>query len=328
MSAVPKVFNRGQPTFDVIAGGLQPVRADLFNVLRARAERMSLRTLERRGFRNVHVLNMMTIENVVAEALTQLFERHTSVLSVEDRVRLEAEAKKEFTKLLGEYQDGAQKSDAERKREAAERQVQGLREELDRQKVLLDAELKKNDGSTLTLSPESLKQMEEKIRALFAQKLSLSEAGPNAIAGLSEVEREVAAFLDRLLQGERERILGSVRHGQSASVELLEKRILKLNKQLASTEDQLHRVAEMKVGDPGIGSIYDSIQGLSSIETNFQKKKELLEVIFNENLAIQKNRPRHRSDVVAAVPKYSAPRLVVPAGFEAPLDVLTEEVAI
>ena len=317
------------------AGGSQPIGADLRNALRTRAERIPLRALERRGFRNVQVLDMATIEKIVGEAVTHMLERHTAILSREDRAKLEVEARTEFAKLLAEHKRVvAEKSDGERAREALERQVQGLREELGRQQTTLKTEQEKHlDSHTFSLSPDSFREMEDKIRALFAhlvskeRRLSLAEAGPKALAGLSELEREVAAFLDRLLQGERDRFIGSVRKGQSETVELLEKRISKLNKALADTEDALHRVSQLKAGDPGIASIYESIQGLSPMDSFYMKKKELLGEIFKENLAIQQGKSiKRRADTEAAAAPEATP-LIVPAGFEPPVEPISEETA-
>jgi len=334
MSAEAQTIHRSFSHDAAMTHGTQPMRAELFHALRSRAERISLRTLERRGFRNVQVLDMQTIEKIVAESLTHMLERRTDFLSAEERAALEAEAKAEFAKVLAEHKSAAGKSDEERTRESNERQVQGLRAELERQESLLDSERKKNDGSRLALSPESFRQMEEKIRALFAslisaeRRVSLADAGPKALVGLTELEREVAALLDRLLEGERGR-LGGPAGGDASAVALMEKRILKLNKALADTEEQLRIVAEMKSGDPGIASIYDSIQGLSSLESNLEKKKEMLEIIFKENLAIQQNRTHRRSDVVAELrARVVARPLPAPAGFEAPLEHVTDEVAL
>ncbi|HVY62414.1 MAG TPA: hypothetical protein VHF22_12215, partial [Planctomycetota bacterium] len=103
----------------------------------------------------------------------------------------------------------------------------------------------------------------------------------------------------------------------------------------ADTEDALRRVSEMKAGDPGIASIYSTIQGLSSSDIYYEKKKELLEVIFKDNLALQSSISlKHRKDVAQDEPAPAAPAptgtaLVTPEslGFEAPLEPLTDETA-
>jgi hypothetical protein len=339
------------------APGDEPLGANLRDALRTRAERIPLRALERRGFRNVQVLDMATIEKIVGEAVTHLLERHTAVLSSEDRAKLEIEARSEFSKLLAEHKKVvAEKTDAERAKERLERQLQGLGEELARQKTTLTSERERAiEASQFTLSPASFKEMEEKIRQLFGKlmtqerRLSLAEVGPKALSGLSDLEREVAEFLDRLLTGERDRFLGVLKKDQSEKVEVLEKRILKLNKALSDTEAALRHVSQLKAGDPGIASIYDSIQGLSAHDLFYEKKKEVLELIFQENLELQKQRPRKpRVDVnEAGVPieASAAPvAAVVPAprparplsaagealralGFEPPLEPLSEETA-
>ncbi len=329
------------PTGPLPGAGPAPLNADLRAALRTRAERIPLRALERRGFRNVQVLDMSTIERIVGEAVTHLLERHTAILTSEERTQIEAEARREFTKLLLEHKKVvAEKSDGEQRREELDRQVQGLRAELDRTQKNLSTERGRDlAASSFSISPEGFKEMEDKIRHLFdhlvskERRISLAEAGPKALAGLSELEREVAAFLDRLLVGERDRYLGSVRKGHSENIGVLEKRIAKLNRALADTESALRKVAEAKAGDPGIASIYDSIQGLSSLDAFFAKKKELLEIIFKENLTLRRTNlgaARAAGKVnwatggaTAVAPRPSPQSL----GFEPPLESVTEETA-
>jgi hypothetical protein len=317
------------------------------SALRNRAERIPLRALEKRGFRSVQVLDMATIQRVVGEAVTHLVERHTALLSTEDKAKLEVEARAEFSKLIAEHKKAvAEKTEAERARDALERQMQGLREEIERQKGdLAKAHAKDVADHTFTLSPESYSEMELKIRGLFAQlvsserRVSLAEAGPRALKGLNELEQQVASLLDRLLATERDRFIGSVKRQQSEEVGVLEKRIAKLNKALGDTESALQRMSKLKAGDPGIASIYAEVQGLSSMDAYYARKKEVLELIFQENLKIQKRdgtaapAPEGEAEAAAAPP----PAPIVRAqtfkanpedlGFEPPLEPVSDETA-
>ena len=92
--------------------GVDAVREALRNPV----ERVPLSAHERRGFRNVQVLDMAAIERIVAEAVTHLLERHTAVMSDEEREKVEDEAKQEFSKLLAEHKKlSAEKTESQKR---------------------------------------------------------------------------------------------------------------------------------------------------------------------------------------------------------------------
>jgi hypothetical protein len=307
--------------------------------LKEKTERIPLRALERRGFRSVQVLDMATIERIVHEAVDHcLAARREEPLGADERARLEADAKQEFLKLLAEHKKVvAQKTEIERAREALSRQVDTLREELAKQQDLLRSERdRKLAGSTFRLSPESFAEMETKIRKLFDQlvarerRVSLAEVGPQALRGLSELEREIAVMLDRLIGEQREKLFDREKREHEAKVDLLERRIEKLNKALADTEGALRQVMAAKSIDPGIASIYDSVQGLALDALNFERKKELLREVFLENLTLQGRKIEEEDRVAFPIERPAAPP-VPPApedlGFEPPLEPLSGDVA-
>jgi hypothetical protein len=70
-------------------------------------------------------------------------------------------------------------------------------------------------------------------------------------------------------------------------IDILERRIAKLTHLLEETEDNLRRIAGMKGIDPGMSSIYRTVQGLSSHEEAFALKKQLMKKIFQANLDLK-----------------------------------------
>lgn len=72
------------------------------------------------------------------------------------------------------------------------------------------------------------------------------------------------------------------------SVELLERRIAKLTESLGVTEEELQRVLRMKGVDPGVASVYRSVQGLSADAVQAELKRELMSKIFQANLDLRK----------------------------------------
>jgi prefoldin subunit 5 len=303
--------------------------------IKDKTERIPLRALEKRGFRSVQVLDMATIERIVAEAVEHALSAREQTLLPAERAVLEADAKQEFLKLLDEHKRVVkEKSDLERAREGLESQVATLREELMKQREALRTERdRKLSGETFSLSAESFGELESKIRKLFSgfmneeRRLSLAELGPRALKGLSELEKELALMLDRLLADEREKLVARERKAHGEKVEILEKRIEKLNRALRETEQALATVIAAKSIDPGIASIYKTVQGLAFDALHFERKKELLKEVFLENLVLQKKdvRPEDRSDAPFGRP--APPPPPPPGDFAPPLEAMTEETA-
>jgi GGDEF domain-containing protein len=119
----------------------------------------------------------------------------------------------------------------------------------------------------------------DKIRELFG----LSDADASLVA---RIERQVTA---QLLIELRARQAGPARPDEDAQrkIELLERRIAKLTGQLGLTEEQLQNVLRMKSLDPGIASIYGSVQGISADEAQAQLKRELMGKIFKANVELR-----------------------------------------
>ena len=74
---------------------------------------------------------------------------------------------------------------------------------------------------------------------------------------------------------------------QAKSIDLLERRIAKLNQLLGETEAQLRRARSRSSEDPGLASVYEGVQGLDEDDSQFDKKAELMASIFEANLAMR-----------------------------------------
>ena len=71
-------------------------------------------------------------------------------------------------------------------------------------------------------------------------------------------------------------------------VEVLERRLSKLQGQLGMTEEELKRVAKMKNIDLGLASIYRSVQGIADDEDQAELKREMMSSIFEANVQLKK----------------------------------------
>jgi len=72
-------------------------------------------------------------------------------------------------------------------------------------------------------------------------------------------------------------------------IELLQRRLDKVTQSLQLTEQELRRVVGLEDADGGLESIYRSVQGLESTESQGELKKELMRSIFEANLELKKH---------------------------------------
>lgn len=117
--------------------------------------------------------------------------------------------------------------------------------------------------------------LEDKVRALVR------------LAGGDEMlEREVLAILQRTLD-EARRPRAS-RAEVLAEMRTLEVRIAEQKRLLDASEEELTRLIREKSVDPGIASLYRGVQGLDPAEHDFQRKRQLLAVIYQANVELMK----------------------------------------
>lgn len=121
----------------------------------------------------------------------------------------------------------------------------------------------------------------DKIRDLFGLSPQDSEI-------LARIEREVVTSALREMKNELERAVHDSRSEHQRQIETLERRISKLSDSLGMTEAELQRVLQHKTVDPGVASLYKSVQGLSSSAVQAELKKALMSKIFEANVELQK----------------------------------------
>lgn len=128
-----------------------------------------------------------------------------------------------------------------------------------------------------------------KIRELFGLG-----AGENEL--LARIQQEVVASALREMKAEIERALGERQSEHRREIDTLERRIQKLTKALGMTDAELKRALSQQSVDPGVASIYTSVQGLSSNDVQHELKKELMSKIFQANLELRKQISPGKSD--------------------------------
>jgi hypothetical protein len=254
----------------------------LKDAVRQLAFKTSLDSLKKKGVQQVNVLGIDRIIGLIEAAVNRSL--RSRLVGIEREAVADA-TKAEFLRLLRSNEDlQRQRSEAERLREQAEEEVDTLRRDLATQQQQL--ELKLEQGAL------SVANRYEGENAAIARKVS-EVLGALAGAGtlsLGEVEAKVTELVMDVVAGERRAADEARRALHDREVDVLQRRILKLNDTLGQTERRLQEVAAMKTIDGGISSIYREAQGLDAGEAQAGKKKELMSEIFKANLQLQKKR--------------------------------------
>lgn len=273
------------------------LRGSLRQEVAKRSDTTTLKALAKKGVDTVTVLPMRAMEAIVREAVDQALAA-SGVGAGAAREQLAEDARRRLSKLLRSRRRAQQAAAAEERRRRA---------------------------------------LEERVRELTQQFQSAqAELSDARDAGAAVANPGVQAAVREVLEGQglggveimalEAQLTSAIRSAQAASrsekEELLEKRLVKLNRALEESEQALRRLASMKSIDLGVASVYDSVQGLSLDDCDAERKKELLAEVFAENCELQLGESMDVEEAAAL-----AGALPVPAGFEAPLELACSEAA-
>jgi hypothetical protein len=126
--------------------------------------------------------------------------------------------------------------------------------------------------------------LDAKVLDGLALLFDLAEAGE---ISLSELRGRVDELVLSNSRDGRGRMLDAWAVERDRQVELLRRRINKLNRSLLASEEALQRLATQAEEDPGIASIYRTVQGLEATATNLARKRQMLAEIYRENLKLR-----------------------------------------
>ncbi|MCA8974357.1 MAG: hypothetical protein KDC98_06525 [Planctomycetes bacterium] len=252
----------------------------LKDAVRQMAFRTSIDNLKKRGVQNVNVLGMDRIIALIEAAVHKSLRTRLATM---ERDAVADATKAEFLRLLRSNEDlQRQKSEIEQQKERAEEEIDQLRRDLATQQQELTLRLEQSaveianryDGENARIA----KMVSEVMRTLAA-------SGELAV---EDAEARVVELVMNIVSGEREEAEKARAALRDREVDLLQRRISKLNESLSQTEQKLQTVAAMKNVEGGISSVYREVQGVDGQDGQAGKKKELMAEIFQANLKLQK----------------------------------------
>lgn len=162
----------------------------------------------------------------------------------------------------------------------AEAEIDGLRAELESQKKEFAREQQMLEDEASEIGGLQQAQLVDKIQQLFS--------GVGRTPEIDSLEKQILELAIKELYEERRKAVAAQMAEHRRQTDMLEKRIAKLTSILGVTEEELKRVMAMKSIDPGVASIFRTVQGLSSEESQAETKKAMMSEIFKQNMAFQK----------------------------------------
>lgn len=192
-----------------------------------------------------------------------------------DRWMRQEQANSEFDQIRRELED---------LRGALDRQGDVVREAADVKRVL--------ERSSLPGGAQALYERPED-RAFAERMLALLDgAGLASGADGARLREQAVELALRGVLEERRRAVERQMRENEGEIDNLRRRVSKLNTSLAATEEELRRVMALKDVDPGVASIYRTVQGLSVDAANAKARLEMLTQIFEANVALRQDLSR------------------------------------
>ncbi|MEM9382372.1 MAG: hypothetical protein AAGB93_20635 [Planctomycetota bacterium] len=233
--------------------------------------------LAKRGVKKVRSVSMNRMASLIEKAVNRVLIERTLDGGEDEALTLSTTARDEFMRLA-RNELGRSAEPAAGAREQATTTLDRLRKELRERREALSARerlLAETDGA---LAEDAA--FEERLHALFALY------GDAADRGLER--RTMNLVLDEVRTAKRTAREAQVEE-HTREIKQLERRIAKLSSLLGETEDELRRARRGPIVDTGVGSIYDTVQGIDGEDDQFEQKTTLMKSIFEANLALRRN---------------------------------------
>ena len=169
-------------------------------------------------------------------------------------------------------------------------QRQFLEAEVSNMRQQIEAEKEKSAADLIASAPG---YVFEELRVLFRElEKELEGQRINLPGGKSSVLERIWQVLGQNFDGQLQ-VVDRMEKDSMEHMEELKRRLVRMAKDLQLSQEEVADLREALAAayDGGVASIYKSVQGLSTNDNNFQKKRDLLRILFEQNLEIHNIQP-------------------------------------
>jgi hypothetical protein len=268
-----------------------PRMIDVRHALLQSSSRVQVAQLAKQGRKTISLLSKERIAELIDHALRQLVDRYRAAAAPQIPVdpKTAAENVKE---LVRDFQSAAQaRADLEVSRQVIRDELEVLREQVAREKAVAEGRLEEDlEKAQFLGSPEFDRHLASIIARTFENRKTalVATETPEALDELRRLEPPVRDLVLRVVREER------AKHRARTGVDvrgtaLLEKRIEKLYSQLAALENALQMISSSKLA--GNQQVLNALRqlGLLNEDKNYEKKREMLKIVFDTNKDIRRD---------------------------------------
>jgi len=167
-------------------------------------------------------------------------------------------------------------------------QRQFLEAEVSNMRQQIEAEKEKSEADLIVSAPG---YFVEEMRVLFKElEKELEGQLTNLPGGKSSMLERIWSILGQDFDGQLQ-VVDRMEKDSLEHMEKLRRRLVRMAKDLQLSEEEVTHLREALATayDGGVASVYESVQGLSIDDANFQKKRDLLKTLFEHNLEIRRS---------------------------------------
>jgi hypothetical protein len=276
---------------DAVGGDAYAI--DVRSIVRQASTRVEVQQLTNRKSKNLLVLSVEKLDELVRQTVTDIVARHHRDSSLAPGIVVEAQ--KEFVEVFSQYQAAVMaKNELQAAKESLGQELDQLKTYLEQQKLPHVPTERRAPNQSRVTPVSDLKTFEIELKKIVAQVFDCRRS-PLEVNGRSDsgavlwkVEERFRAVVAQIVRAEIERAPPKDAAYQGQKIVVLEKRIQKLCQQIGALEGALSTIANSK---PYSSQQFQSLVrqiGLWQEDKNHEKKRGILRVVLQENLEIQR----------------------------------------
>ncbi|MHC4607371.1 MAG: hypothetical protein ACYTAF_10660 [Planctomycetota bacterium] len=266
----------------------EDLHANVQRMIKRAAPAVSVEQLVKRGTKFIRFLSKEKIQELMEQAFRTVLAKYRK--SGADVGDLEAEAKKDFRELFQQYQDAVRtKETLEKSRESLSGELDDMHRELDQQRRIAEGRLDEEAERLLVVGFREFEdELDHCVQKVFEKRRLILEGqgDPEALEDLARIEELLGGVIRRLVEAERARFQG--RFARDRETAIMERRIAKLMDQMKAMENALRMISNQKLfSNQQIANMLREL-GVAPDDMLAKKKKEMLKVVYDENVNLRK----------------------------------------
>jgi len=268
---------------------------DVRGMIKQASTRVRVDQLVKKGTKYLSLLSKEKIDELINQAVKNIVDKYRAVAAGVGDVpteTLQGEAKQEFNELLGQYQaTNKAKNELELTKQNLDKELEDLRADLAKQKEIASGKAIEQAEHALVVGFKEFERELDRIvvRVFEKRKMILEQSeSPETVAELDQIREKLRKMISDLVGLERHRFALAGGDARDMQIAMMEKRIEKLYEQIQAMENALRTISNSKLySNQQLQNLLRQL-GLVTDDKYFEKKREMLKVVLQQNLDLRK----------------------------------------